>query len=240
MLQDKEYREKERKRDQERSNEVHYGVDWDIFDATGEWDKEDTPLTKEEEKRIKKREEDEADRQKLMIIHALSVGSTRKDFWYGTTQHDYPFLLDTQFKKDPDLAVWMDQRRVGQTWVCHECGITFDAKRCGKCPMGVYCMEKGCKIECGGCTANQEHYLGDYQKWLKSRYKESDKSWIDWAEASLASLSLDDDDGLPKRQEQRESNDTQDNETVRLQNTGYRGANLEGKVFNFFHKNPLN
>ena len=95
-------------------------------------------------------------------------------------------------------------------------------------------MEKGCKIECEGCTANQEHYFGDYQIWLNGRYHQSDKSWINWAEASLASLTLDD-EGLPIGQEQKESNDRQDKEI----HEEYRKANLEGREFNIFVKNPL-
>ena len=143
------------------------------------------------------RTEHELDNQKKKIIDALSIGSTREDFWYGKTADDYPHMLDVQFQKNPDLAVWMDKRRIDQQWVCHECGVQFGSKNCGKCPIvETHCMEKGCKIECEGCTNNQEHYLGDYQMMLKARYWRSDESWVTWAETSLQSLTLDD-EGLP-------------------------------------------
>ena len=182
IRQNEEYRDEERRRDRERYDESKYG--------------EDAPLTREQKKRDKERAEHELQRQRVMILHQLGNGSLRKYFWCGETEHDYPHLLDVQFKKNPDLAVWMDKCRVKQTWVCFECKVAFGSKNCGKCPkLDVHCMEKGCKIECKGCTDNQKHYLGDYQIWLKvlkASYHESDESRINWAEELLTSLTLDD------------------------------------------------
>ena len=138
------------------------------------------------------------DEQKREILSALSKGSTREDFWYGKNKDDYPFMLDAQFKKNRDLAVWMDMKRIDQQWVCHECGVQFGKKECGKCSEKYpYCMEKGCKIDCYGCTNNQQHYLGDYQYRLKLRYHDWEKYWISWAQTSLTSMTLDD-EGYPK------------------------------------------
>ena len=179
IRQDEEYREEERRRERDRYHES-----------------KDGHLTREQEKRDKEMAKHELHRQQVMILHQLGNGSLRKWFWMGETEHDYPHLLDVQFKKNPDMALWMEKRRVKQQWVCFECGVAFGRKNCGKCPkLDVHCMEKGCKIECKECTDNQKHYLGDYQIWLnvlKASYHESDESRINWAEELLTSLTIDD------------------------------------------------
>ena len=108
--------------------------------------------------------------------------------WSG----EYSIYLDNLFKTlpYPEHTLYIDENRMFNR-VCNECGIKFWKSQCGKCSDGrcgskFVMRTKGCEnLQCKGCQANQDHFLGDYLKWANRRLCHNQKSWVSWTRDSL-------------------------------------------------------